>query len=88
MTNDKSLRPWRLSSFISLSAALGVLLSVPSAVAAQGPGTENAEWTFLGGDAWHTRYTPATEITADNFGDLEVLWEWNAESFGSSTSNP
>ena len=86
MTNDKSLRPWRLSSFISLSAALGVLLSVPSAVAAQGPGTENAEWTFLGGDAWHTRYTPATEITADNFGDLEVLWEWNAESFGSSTS--
>jgi len=86
MTNDKCLRPWRLSSFISLSAALGVLLSVPSAVAAQGPGTENAEWTFLGGDAWHTRYTPATEITADNFGDLEVLWEWNAESFGSSTS--
>ena len=86
MPNDKCLRPWRLSSFISLSAALGVLLSVPSAVAAQGPGTENAEWTFLGGDAWHTRYTPATEITADNFGDLEVLWEWNAESFGSSTS--
>ena len=75
MTNDKCLRPWRLSSFISLSAALGVLLSVPSAVAAQGPGTENAEWTFLGGDAWHTRYTPATEITADNFEHLtRVAW--------------
>ena len=53
---------------------------------AQGPGTENSQWTFLGGDAWHTRYTPAAQINALNFEDAEVAWQWNASSFGPSTS--
>ena len=52
---------------------------------AQGPGTENGLWTYLGGDAWHTRYTPADEITAANFGELTELWRFNAASFGPST---
>ena len=52
---------------------------------AQGPGTENGQWTFLGGDAWHTRYSPATQIDASNFEDLEVLWQFQAASFGPST---
>ncbi|MCH7533238.1 MAG: PQQ-binding-like beta-propeller repeat protein [Gemmatimonadetes bacterium] len=86
MTNDNCWRLRRLSPFISLTLGLGVLISAPMAVAAQGPGTEDGQWTFLGGDAWHTRYTPATEINAANFEDLEVLWQWQAESFGSSTS--
>ncbi|HIF08288.1 MAG TPA: hypothetical protein EYQ64_15530, partial [Gemmatimonadetes bacterium] len=85
MTNHASLRLRRLSPFTACALGLGALLSAPSDTAAQGPGTEGAEWTFLGGDAGHTRYTPATEINADNFGDLEVLWQWQAESFGSST---
>ena len=50
-----------------LAVAMGVLLAAPSLVTAQGPGTENGQWAYLGGDAWHTRYTPADEITADNF---------------------
>lgn len=73
MTNDNCWRLRRLSPFISLTLGLGVLISAPMAVAAQGPGTEDGQWTFLGGDAWHTRYTPATEINAANFEDLEVL---------------
>jgi glucose dehydrogenase len=65
--------------------ALGVLAAAPWAVGAQGPGTENGLWTYLGGDAWHTRYTPSDEITAENFDELTMLWQFNAGSFGPST---
>src|SRR5688500_12389080 len=78
MKNDKR---WRLSSRL----ALGLLAVAPLAATAQGPGVENGLWTYLGGDAWHTRYTPANEITADNFDELTMLWEFNAASFGPST---
>ena len=66
--------------------ALGVLLGAPTMLAAQqGLGTENGQWTYLGGDVQHTRYTPADEITADNFDELTMLWRFNAGSFGPST---
>ena len=42
---------------------------------------DTAEWFTLGGDYAHTRYTPADEITADNFDELEVAWEWDGSSF-------
>lgn len=42
---------------------------------------DTAEWFTLGGDYAHTRYTPADEITADNFEDLEVVWEWDGSSY-------
>ncbi|MEX0856200.1 MAG: PQQ-binding-like beta-propeller repeat protein [Gemmatimonadota bacterium] len=64
--------------------AVGVLLASPTL--AQGPGTEDGEWWYLGGDAWHTRYLPADEITATNFGNLEVAWEWDGRSFSSQGS--
>jgi len=68
-----------------LALALGVFISAPTLLSAQGPGTENGQWTYLGGDAWHTRYTPADEITAENFEELTMLWRFNAASFGPST---
>ena len=68
-----------------LTVAFGVILSAPISSMAQGPGTANGEWTFLGGDAWHTRYAPAAEINASNFEDLEVAWRWDSSSFGPST---
>jgi len=40
------------------------------------------EWYTLGGDYAHTRYTPADEITPENFTDMEVAWEWDGASFG------
>ncbi|MDA1372122.1 MAG: PQQ-binding-like beta-propeller repeat protein [Proteobacteria bacterium] len=49
--------------------------------------TEPDEWYTLGGDYAHTRFTPADEITADNFADLEVVWEWDGASFNSISSN-
>ena len=75
-----------LSIAFVLVSALACSLAAPTAAMAQGPGTEAGQWTYLGGDAWHTRYTPADQITPSNFEDLEIAWQWNATSFGRSTS--
>ena len=56
-----------LSFTLGLAVALACGLWATGSLIAQGPGTEDAQWTFLGGDAWHTRYTPADQITPDNF---------------------
>jgi quinoprotein glucose dehydrogenase len=88
MTRHSGWQRQRLSPRIALT--LGMLAVAPLAapqrgVSAQGPGVENGLWTYLGGDAWHTRYTPANEITAQNFDELTMLWQFNAASFGPST---
>ena len=62
------------------------MLVAPSAGSAQLSGTENGQWQYLGGDAGHTRYSTSGQITAANFENLEVAWQWDASSFGSSTS--
>ena len=69
-----------------LALAAGLLLVVPSVGSAQGPGTENGQWQYLGGDAGHTRYSTVSQINAANFENLEIAWQWDASSFGSSTS--
>jgi quinoprotein glucose dehydrogenase len=39
------------------------------------------EWQYLGGSAAHTRYSPAKQITAENFGQLKTAWVWDGASF-------
>ena len=75
-----------LSSVFGLVSALACGLSAPGSAIAQGPGTQDGQWTYLGGDAWHTRYTPLEQIDPSNFEELEIAWEWKAASFGPSTS--
>ncbi len=70
MRNHQHGRSLRLPTLLRITLALGLLLCAPMASMAQGPGIESGQWTFLGGDAWHTRYTPADQINASNFGDL------------------
>ncbi len=82
---NKDKRWQRSVTFKWLIAALGMLVIAPTAVLSQGPGVENGQWSYIGGDAWHTRYTQASEINSSNFENMEVVWEWNAASFGSST---
>ena len=59
---------------------VGMVVAVPLAVAAQG--TENGEWRSYGGDIANTRYSPLDQITAENFGDLEVAWRVKTANFG------
>ena len=63
--------------------ATGLLTSVNSQAEAQG--TQNGEWHYLGGDSAHTRYSPAGEITAANFEDLEEAWVWDGASFNAAS---
>jgi quinoprotein glucose dehydrogenase len=49
------------------------------------PGTNGGTWGYLGGDAAHTRYSPADEITLENFEDLEEAWVWDGASFGAQS---
>ena len=39
------------------------------------------EWRTQGGDITSTRYSPAAQITADNFNQLKVAWTWDGASF-------
>jgi len=65
-----------------LSLLATVLCSLPQIGMSQNLVTDDtAEWFTLGGDYAHTRYTPADEITAENFDELEVAWEWDGSSF-------
>lgn len=83
----KSKEAWRRSQWTlnCFGFAFGALVAMSASVLAQGPGIEDGQWSYIGGDAWHTRYTEADEIDASNFENLEIVWQWNGGSFGSST---
>src|SRR5918995_1514485 len=40
-------------------------------------GTENGEWRYLGGDIGHTRYSPLTQVTPENFETLKEAWRFS-----------
>ena len=51
--------------------------------AQSGPqGTANGEWPAYAGDLRGYRYSPLDQITADNFGKLEVAWRFKTDSLG------
>ncbi len=65
---------------INLFVVLSMILMMSSLLVAQG--TENGEWRSYGGDIANTRYSGLDEISAENFGDLEVAWRVNTANFG------
>ena len=40
----------------------------------------DGEWHAFGRDGANTKYSPLDQITADNFGDLEIAWRWTSLS--------
>ena len=66
---------------LRLSLLSGLLLLAQASFGQNLVTDDTAEWYTLGGDYAHTRYTPADEISGDNFEDLEVAWEWDGSSF-------
>lgn len=63
-----------------LALALVVAANAPGA--SQERGNPYGEWRYIGGDAWHTRYTPLDQIDAGNFETLEQAWVWRGDNFG------
>jgi quinoprotein glucose dehydrogenase len=61
----------------------GIVYATGSLAMAQG--TEDGQWQYLGGDSGHTRYSPAEQIDADNFEDLEEAWVWDGASFNAAS---
>ncbi len=53
-------------------------------LALQAQETGDLEWSTYGGDLANTRYSPADQITADNFADLEVAWRLKTHNFGAN----
>jgi len=43
------------------------------------------EWHTLGSDLAHTRYSPAKQITAQNFDKLKQAWVWDGASFNAQS---
>ena len=49
-------------------------------------GTSNGEWRSYAGDIAGTKYSPLDQVTADNFNDLRLVWEWTSvDTFVSKT---
>ena len=58
------------------------LFALVAAAAAQAQPAGDLEWPTYGGDLASTRYSPADQITADNFADLELAWTLSTDNFG------
>ena len=67
----------RMRQLWNTSASL-LLASLATLASAQ---QDTVEWTTLGNDFAHTRFSPSQEITAENFSNLEVAWQWDGSSF-------
>ena len=71
-------RACRQTGWLMLAAA--VLITGP--VFGQARGSQDGEWRYIGGDAWHTRYSALDQITVENFEDLELAWVWRGDNYG------
>jgi quinoprotein glucose dehydrogenase len=69
-----------------LAAAAALACGSPRPLDASGP---VADWPAYGGDAGGLRYSPLTQITRENVGDLEIAWEHHSGdvSKGSATES-
>jgi len=73
---------WRsLSRALLRALPFGLLLTASAAATAQ----DTVEWRHLGGDADHARYSPAANITPENFAELKEAWIWDGASYQASS---
>ena len=72
----------RFSPAVSSPLAAAVVLVVLAGAGLAAQETRDLEWTTYGGDLASTRYSPADQITADNFADLEIAWRFKTQNLG------
>lgn len=67
-----------------ISFAVSLLLAATQSIIAQKPPftTANGEWPSYSGDTKGSRYAPLDQITAANFGSLEVAWRFKTDALG------
>ncbi|MCZ6619624.1 MAG: PQQ-binding-like beta-propeller repeat protein [Gammaproteobacteria bacterium] len=70
---------------VLISLFIGASFAAVNGLAAEHPGTKNGQWHYLGGDSEHTRYSPADQINASTFNDLEETWVWDGASFNAQS---
>ena len=76
----RKTRITRRSLSLAAWVALATLVLSAPAIAQPGlAGTENGEWRYWGGDEFSTRYSPRDQLTAENFGDLELAWRFKTD---------
>ncbi len=66
---------------VAVAAMTTVLLAASAGLHGQS-GAKKGEWPTYGGDLGHTRYAPLDQITAANFGSLEVKWRFKTDNLG------
>ena len=66
---------WICATTAAIAAA--ACLAAGPAEAQHGAPAEG-EWRSYAGDSGSTKYSPLDQITAENFGDLEVRWHWES----------
>ena len=65
------------------SLVLAVVLASWTTASVHGQaGAPKGEWRTYGADLGHTRYSPLDQITAGNFGTLEVAWRFKTDNLG------
>ena len=70
---------------LALIAAAAVIIVKAASVRAQ-QSTPADEWRAYGSDLKGTKYSPLTQITAENFATLKIAWQWkSADAFLSRT---
>ena len=61
---------------LAMTAATLVVVWLSAASADAQQEATDGEWRSYAADTFSTKYAPLDQITADNFGDLEVAWRW------------
>ena len=66
-----------LKGLTAAAVATSACLAAGPAAAQYGAPVDG-EWRSYAGDTGSTKYSPLDQITAENVGDLEVLWHWRS----------
>jgi quinoprotein glucose dehydrogenase len=69
------------TSRVAATAITAILLAASAGLHGQS-GAKKGEWPTYGGDLGHTRYAALDQITAANFGSLEIAWRFKTDNLG------
>ncbi len=76
----RDVRP--LTRVLKLASLALIVAASLRAQGAQPLTTSHGEWPSYGGDTRGSRYSPLDQISAANFGSLEVAWRFKTDSLG------